>query len=178
MKPEKATRCVRIASDPLWAWSLLSTVHAVQVSVGPQKSSLWWRKTTRINARLDPLEIGSKSTDTLGCRAVRPRRVPCQRQCHRVSQHDLALVPQLIQVSCCTKSLQGEAPCGSAVYGKVDEMSPAPSPSPNPLHLPNPPALTPLQLDPPMNSMTGGRQGGQGRIDDITGARDFALQLS
>ncbi len=34
---------------------------------------------------------------------------------------------------CCAKSLQGEAPCGSAVYGKVDEMSPyAPSPSPTP----------------------------------------------
>ncbi len=34
----------------------------------------------------------------------------------------------------CAKSLQGEAPCGtcSAVYGKVDEMSPAPSPSPLP----------------------------------------------
>ncbi len=35
----------------------------------------------------------------------------------------------------CAKSLQGEAPCGGAVYGKVDEMSPAPSPL-NPLPLP------------------------------------------
>ena len=31
-------------------------------------------------------------------------------------------------LSDCAKSLQGEAPCGSAVYGKVDEMSPAPLP--------------------------------------------------
>ncbi len=30
--------------------------------------------------------------------------------------------------SCCAKSLKGEAPCGIAVHGKVDEMSPAPSP--------------------------------------------------
>ncbi len=47
----------------------------------------------------------------------------------------------------------------SAVYGKVDEMSPAPSPltslpSTNPPPLPRPP-------DPPL---TCGRQGGQGRI--------------
>ncbi len=37
----------------------------------------------------------------------------------------------------CAKSFQGEAPCGSAVYGKVDEMSPAP------------PAWTPPGLDTP-----------------------------
>ncbi len=30
----------------------------------------------------------------------------------------------------CAKSLQGEAPCGGAVYGRVDEMSPAPCPLP------------------------------------------------
>ncbi len=46
----------------------------------------------------------------------------------------------------CAKSLQGEAPCGSAVCGKVDEMSPTPSPSPNP----TPPAGPPSPcLDPP-----------------------------
>ncbi len=39
----------------------------------------------------------------------------------------------------CAKSLQGEAPCGSGVYGKVDEMSPAPSPAP----LPRPPIPAP-----------------------------------
>ncbi len=65
---------------------------------------------------------------------------------------------------CCAKSLQGEAPCGSAMYGKVGEMSPAPStpsPSPTPLPLsqPLPPAWTP----------SWGRQGGQGRINGITG---------
>ena len=43
----------------------------------------------------------------------------------------------------CAKSLQGEAPCGNAVYGKVDEMSPAPSPSPH-AWTPLPPAWTPL----------------------------------
>ncbi len=43
-------------------------------------------------------------------------------------------------VPCCAKSLYGEAPCGSAVYGKVDEMSPAPCLLPLPL--PNPPPLT------------------------------------
>ena len=32
----------------------------------------------------------------------------------------------------CAKSLQGEAQCGSAVYGRVDEMSPAPLPPPDP----------------------------------------------
>ncbi len=37
----------------------------------------------------------------------------------------------------CAKSLQGEAPCGGAVYGKVDEMSPAPSPT-NPPPPPTP----------------------------------------
>ncbi len=66
----------------------------------------------------------------------------------------------------CPKSLQGEAPCGSAVYGKVDEMSPAPSPlSPGP-HTPGspPPPDPPCPQTPPH-----GRQGGQGRIGDITG---------
>ena len=33
-----------------------------------------------------------------------------------------------LELLCCAKSLQGEAPCGNAVHGKVDEMSPAPSP--------------------------------------------------
>ncbi len=33
---------------------------------------------------------------------------------------------------CCAKSLQGEAPCGSAVCGSWTEMSPAPSPLPSP----------------------------------------------
>ncbi len=37
---------------------------------------------------------------------------------------------RLLGPSDCAKSLQGEAPCGGAVNGKVDEMSPAPSPSP------------------------------------------------
>ncbi len=43
----------------------------------------------------------------------------------------------------CAKSLQGEAPCGSAVYGKVDEMSPAPLPPP---HWPGPPWIPPLYV--------------------------------
>ena len=60
--------------------------------------------------------------------------------------------------SCCAKSLQGEAPCGSAVHGRVDEMSPAPSPHQTPL------PQTPLDPPPLADSMTGGRQGGQGRI--------------
>ncbi len=61
-------------------------------------------------------------------------------------------------------SLWGEAPCGSAVHGKVDEMSPAPSHYQQPP--PSPPNPLPLPLpDPP--PPTG--QGGQGRIDDITG---------
>ncbi len=60
----------------------------------------------------------------------------------------------------------------------------------SPLWDPLPPVGSPLQLDPPQldppsaDSMTGGGQGGpgrideQGRIDDITdAARDFALQL-
>ncbi len=47
-------------------------------------------------------------------------------------------------------------------------MSPTPPPS-TPLPLPEPPAARPpLQPDPPTDSTTGGRQGGQGRIDDIT----------
>ncbi len=82
----------------------------------------------------------------------------------------------------------GQAPCVSAVYGKVDEMSSAPSPQ-TPLPLPPPPPKPPYlnpplwlnppcRQTPPVDSMTGGRQGGQGRIDDITdAARDFALQL-
>ncbi len=72
-------------------------------------------------------------------------------------------------VCCCAKSLQGEAPCGSAVYGKVDEMSPAPLP-PNPLHPPNPLPPNPPPWD--THSQTPlpcGRPGGQGRIGDITG---------
>ncbi len=74
--------------------------------------------------------------------------------------------------SFCAKSLQGEAPCASAVYGKVDEISSTPppsTPSPTPLPCPNPPPQDPLPLEPPVDSMTCGRQGGQGRIDDITG---------
>ncbi len=54
------------------------------------------------------------------------------------------------------------------------------SPTPPPLQTPP----DPLQTPPPVDSMTGGGQGGQGRIDeqgridDITdAARDFALQL-
>ncbi len=51
----------------------------------------------------------------------------------------------------------GQAPCGSAVYGKVDEMSPTPH-------------LDPPWTPPPFCwQMTCGRQGGQGRIKDITG---------
>ncbi len=67
----------------------------------------------------------------------------------------------------CAKSLQGEAPCGSAVHGKVAEISPAPLPSPS---------LTPSGPKPPSSlgaptpgPLPHGRQGGQGRIDDITG---------
>ena len=69
----------------------------------------------------------------------------------------------------------------SAVHGKVAEMSPAPQPPPQP-PTPEPPCpQTPLRTPHPYtDSMTGGGQGRideQGRIDDITGARDFALQL-
>ncbi len=91
----------------------------------------------------------------------------------------------------CAKSLQGEAPapCGSAVYGSWTEMSPAPSPSvgpPLPLYgIPSPHGTPPAgggnpppEADPPLDSMTGGRQGRideQGRIDDITDAtRDLS----
>ncbi len=49
----------------------------------------------------------------------------------------------------CAKSLQGEARCGSAVYGKVDEMSPAPLPLPQPPSLLPPVPGPPLWLDPP-----------------------------
>ncbi len=81
----------------------------------------------------------------------------------------------------CANSLWGETLCGNAVHGRLDEMSPAP------LARPPPHSQTPRSQNspPPMDtSMTGGRQGGQGRIDeqgridDITNtARDFALQL-
>ena len=56
-----------------------------------------------------------------------------------------------------------------------------PPPNPLPLPLPNPPPLPKPPCNQntfPLGSITGGRQGGQGRIDDITdAARDFALQL-
>ena len=70
----------------------------------------------------------------------------------------------------CAKSLQAEAPCGSAVHGSWTEMSPAPPlplPDPSPLLEAGPPP--PLEAGgrtPPVDSMTGGRQGGQGRIDE------------
>ncbi len=73
-----------------------------------------------------------------------------------------------------------------SIYGRVDEMSPAPPPPPYPLPNPPPPARPPTPARPLLggSSMTGGRQGGQGRIDeqgrifDITdAARDLALQL-
>ncbi len=64
----------------------------------------------------------------------------------------------------CAKSLWGEVPCGSAVHGKVAEMSPAPSP--NPLRLPNP-----LPPDPPPEYK-------EDKEELVTlPARDFALQL-
>ncbi len=78
-------------------------------------------------------------------------------------------------------------------------MYPAPSPSPTPSPPPSPnppppppagapsptgapPPLEPLPLPDPLphwtpHTRTQRRQGGQGRIDDITGAKDFALQL-
>ncbi len=71
----------------------------------------------------------------------------------------------------CAKSLLGEAPCGSAVHGKVDEMSPAPYPLNPPPPSPNPPPTCPdpLPLDPSCPWTTPHRrQGGQGRIVDIT----------
>ncbi len=62
-------------------------------------------------------------------------------------------------------------------------LPPNPLP-PTPLPHPNPLQLDPCSQTPPMDSMTGGRQGGQGRLDeqgrfdDITdAAMDFALQL-
>ncbi len=56
-------------------------------------------------------------------------------------------------VSCCAKSLWGEAPCDSAVYGSWMEMSPAPLPQP-----PAPPS--PLWLDPPVAGPPPHRQHG------------------
>ena len=50
-------------------------------------------------------------------------------------------------------------------YGKVDEMSHAPLPLPLPLPDPPPPARPHTHT----HTHTRGRQGGQGRIDDITG---------
>ncbi len=79
--------------------------------------------------------------------------------------------------TCCAKCLQGEAPCDSAVMAAGLKYPLPPSPLPLP-----PPEVGPPPS--PVDSMTGGRQGGQGRIDeqeridDITdAARDFALQL-
>ncbi len=94
----------------------------------------------------------------------------------------------------CAKSLQGEASCGNAVHGRwmkcplppPPPQTPLPQPPPStPLPLPQPssPCWTPLPLPdspsphgtpspcqtPPVACMTCGRQGGQGRIDDITG---------
>ncbi len=54
---------------------------------------------------------------------------------------------ELDQLFCYAKSLWAEAPCGSAVHGKVDEMSPAPLPHP-PTQT-SPAAEPPLWLDPP-----------------------------
>ena len=69
-------------------------------------------------------------------------------------------------VSCCSKSLQSKAPCDSAVYGSLDEMSPAPCLSPNPPPPPDPlPQPDPL---PPTRTPLQRRQGGQGRINNIT----------
>ncbi len=120
------------------------------------------------------------------------REPPCEKQRGQtrcvICKHKNPARPVTRCVCYSAKSLQGEAPCGSAVYGNWTEMSPAPlpparPPSPHwtPLPLPDSP---PPPLDLPPDSMTGGRQGGQGRIDeqgridDITDAsRDFALQL-
>ncbi len=60
----------------------------------------------------------------------------------------------------------GQAPCGSAVYGRLDEMSPAPSPSPS--QLPGPPAWTPPTWKTRKTRRT--------RSTTLP-ARDFALQL-
>ena len=66
----------------------------------------------------------------------------------------------------CAKSLQGEAPCGSAVYARLDEISPAPSPQ-TPLPLPHPPLP-----DPPAAEKT--RKTRKNRRH-YRPARDFAL---
>ncbi len=67
----------------------------------------------------------------------------------RATAH-LSLCPIKWSARCCAKSLQAEAPCGSAVYGKVDEMSPTPPPStPLPSSNPLPPPKPPLPPDPP-----------------------------
>ncbi len=65
----------------------------------------------------------------------------------------------------CAKSLQGEAPCGSTVYGSWMEISPAPPPNPHPpppTPSPYPTPAPPTWLDPPMagpplDSMIGGK---------------------
>ncbi len=89
----------------------------------------------------------------------------------------------------CSKSLQGEAPCGSAVYGKVDEMSPAPSPSPNPPPLPPTPSPNPVPFPNPLPSPNPlphqtpcleplHREDKEDKEESrILLARDFALQL-
>ncbi len=83
-------------------------------------------------------------------------------------------------ICCCAESLNGEAPCGRAVFGKVDEMSPAPSPL-NPPSLPLTPSPTP---DPPApRPPTPGHPLADKEDKEdkeeltILPARDFALQL-
>ncbi len=69
----------------------------------------------------------------------------------------------------CAKSLWGEAPCGSAVHGRVDEVSPPP-----PLPLPNPHPQTPC----PQTPRTPPAEDKEDKEESATlPARDFALQL-
>ncbi len=81
-------------------------------------------------------------------------------RCHVTSSTRVSLprdAPNLSRRFCCAKSLWGEAPCGSAVYMARWMKCPLP---PSPLNPPDP-----LLPQTPLC----GRQGGQGRIDDITG---------
>ena len=69
----------------------------------------------------------------------------------------------------CAKSLQGEAPCGGAVYGKVDEMSPTPSPRPP----------SPSSCQPPCPCQPPGVTKDKEDKEELMTlpARDFTLQL-
>ena len=111
-----------------------------------------------------------------GSSAVPAGRVCCYRAVITVGGWGCSAVLHMARWSClicpwsctvfhCAKSLQGEAPCGSAVHGEVDEMSPGPFPLPLPL---------PPRLDPPPGPPLDKEDKEE---STILPARDFPLQL-